>query len=80
MDVLNGGIVHAATASGLWIQGGFKYGTKDGRADLRPVEILAGLTQQQVNDFLRKPGDNDIFICEQTTVNIGKSRQIFIMM
>ena len=40
MYILNRGIVHTAAATGFGVQGGLKYGTKDGGTDLRPVEIL----------------------------------------
>jgi len=49
VDILNGGIVHTTAAPGIRVQSGFKDGTKDGRTDLRPVEILTSLTQQQIN-------------------------------
>lgn len=70
--------MHSATAPCIRVQSGFKDSTKNSRADLRPVEILTSLTQQQINDFLREPRNNDVFISEQTAVDIGESRQIFI--
>jgi len=48
-ECLNGGIVHTTAAPGIRVQSGFKDSTKDGRTDLRPVEILTSLTQQQIN-------------------------------
>ena len=78
MDILNAGVVHTAAATGFGVQGAFKDCTEDGGGNLGPVEILAGIGQQQVNDFLSELGDNDILVSEQTTVDVRESCQIII--
>ena len=75
MDVLNAGIVHTTATPGFWVQGAFKYSTENGGADRRPVEILAGLGEQNIFQFFGKGRDLDILVGKQTAVYIGECRQ-----
>ena len=75
VNVFDGGVVHSALAPGLRVQGGFKYRAENGGADFRPVKVLGGVTDQQIEDFLRNDGNFDVFIAEQAAVYIGKRGQ-----
>ena len=75
VDVLNAGIVHAAAASSFRVQGAFKHSAENGGADRRPVEILAGLGEQNIFQFFGKGRDLDILVGKQTAVYIGECRQ-----
>ena len=68
-------LVHTTAAPGFWVQGAFKYSTENGGADRRPVEILAGLGEQNIFQFFGKGRDLDILVGKQTAVYIGECRQ-----
>lgn len=74
MDILDGGIVHPALAPSFRVQRGFKHRAEYGGADLAPVEVLAGLGQQQFIDRFIEGWNLDIFIREQAAVDIGERR------
>ena len=78
MNIFNAGVVHPARTTGLWVQGAFKDSTKDGGADDRPIKPRAGLHQDQVDHCLAQAGDLDVFIGEQTAVDIGEGGKVFI--
>ena len=75
MNVFNAGVVHAAATPGLWIQGGFKHGAENRRADLRPVKVRRGAAEQQIAQLLRKGRDDDRLVGKQASVDIGKGGQ-----
>ena len=52
MDVLNGGVVHAACPSGFRIQGTLEHGSEDGGRNLAPVEIVRGTLENKIPDSL----------------------------
>ena len=74
VNVLNAGVVHPAGAPGFRVQRAFKDSPKDGGADGGPVKVLAGFPKNQVNDGFIQPGNYDVFICEQSAVDIGERR------
>ena len=78
VDVFNAGVVHPARTTSLRVQSAFKDSTKDGGADDRPVKPRAGLHQDQVDHCLAQAGDLDVFIGEQTAVDIGEGGKVFI--
>ena len=79
MDILDAGIVHTAAAARFGVQGAFKHSTENRGADFRPVEILAGLVQQQIADFIGKGRYLYIFITEQAAVDIGERGQLRVI-
>ena len=79
MDVFNAGVVHPARATSFRVQSAFKDSTEDGGADDRPVKTLRWpCDQDQVDHCLAQAGDLDVFIGEQTAVDIGEGGKVFI--
>ena len=68
--------MHSATASCFWIQRRFKYCTKNGWRDFRPVESCTCLIDQQIHDFFCKARNLNVFICKQSTVDIRKCSKV----
>ena len=75
MNILDAGVVHAAAAARLRVQGGFKHGAENRRADLRPVKVCRGAAEQQIAQLLRKGRDDDRLVGKQATVDIGEGSQ-----
>ena len=67
--------MHAAGAPGLRVQGALENGAEDGGADVGPVEVLAGLREEQVIDLLVEGGDLDVLVGEKAAVHIGEGGQ-----
>ena len=78
MDILDAGVVHPPSPAGFRVQGALKHRTKNRGADLRPVEVLAGLVEDQVHDGFIQSGDYHRFFRKQAAVHIGKSCQILV--
>ena len=78
VDVLDGGVVHPARAAGLGVQGALEHRAEDGGADVPPVEVLADVVQQQVDDLLVEPRNLDTLIREQSAVHIGEGGQLVL--
>ena len=79
MNILDTGIVHTTAAARFRVQGAFKDSAENRGADFRPVKIFAGFHQQQIPDFVRKGRYLNIFIGEQSTVDVRKRRQIRVV-
>lgn len=71
VDVLGAGVVHAARAAGLRVQGGLEDAAEDGGADLRPVGLLGHLEQELELDLVGEVGDLG-FLREQPPVDVGE--------
>ena len=78
MDIFNAGVVHPTGAPGLRVQSALKNRTKNGGANFRPVEVLAGLVDNQVNNLFIQTGDDDAFIREQAPIHIGECCKVII--
>ena len=78
MDIFNAGIVHTTGAAGLRIQSAFKDCAENRGADGRPVKILTGTGQQQVNDLIAQAWDLDVLIGKQAAVDVGERCQIIV--
>ena len=78
VDVLDGSVVHPAGAAGLGVEGALEHCAEDGGADVPPVEVLADVVQQQVDDLLVEPRDLDALIREQAAVHIGEGCQLVL--
>ena len=75
VDVLDAGVVHAASTSRLRIQGALERRTEDGGADAGPIELLGGLPKKRFLDLLGELRNDDVLALEQVTVDIGKGSQ-----
>ena len=75
MDVFDAGVVHAAGAAGLGVEGAFEDGAEDGGGDLAPVEIVACLGEEELLHVFVELGDLDIFPGEEAAVDVGEVQQ-----
>ena len=75
MNVLQRSIMHSSGTPGGGIQSTLEYSAKDGGADLAPVKIIRGVSQEQVHDLIGEGRNFNIPIGEQAAVYIGESCQ-----
>ena len=74
MDILDAGIVHSATSSGLRIERALEHSSEDCRADLTPVKIIARMLEQQSRNLVIQPWNLDTSVSKQTTIYIWESQ------
>ena len=60
VDILQGGIMHAAGPAGIRVQGRLEYGAEDGRRYQAPVKIVAGPLQDEGSYLFRDSRNLDI--------------------
>lgn len=78
MDVLGAGVVHAARAASLRVQGGLEDAAEDGGADLRPVGLLGYLEQELELDLVGEVGDLGV-LREKPPVDVGEGLDRFVV-
>ena len=78
MDIFNRGIMHTSAAARFGVQRRFKNCAENSGTDLRPIEIFACFTQQQVTNFLCEIGNFNVLIGKKTAVDIRERGQTFI--
>src|SRR5699024_3249103 len=79
VNVLNARVVHPAVAAGFRAKRTLKHRVENCRADLRPVEILAGPGQNQIPDFIGEGRYLDVLIGKKPAVHIGEGGQIGVI-
>ena len=78
MDIFDAGVMHAAAAPGLRVQSALEHCAENGGADLRPVQVLTHIFQNQVHDLVRQTGDFNIPF-EEAAVHVGEVQQLLIL-
>ena len=74
VDVLDGGVVHAAGAAGLGVERALEDGAEDGRRDFRPVEAQGGFPQDGFAQAVRELRDFH-GAGEERAVDVGERRE-----
>ena len=76
VDVLDAGVVHAAGAARFRVERAFEDRAENGRGDAAPVEVVAGLCEEQIFHLVVQERDFDVFIGEKAAVDIGKRGEV----
>ena len=71
VDVFDAGVVHAARAARVGVEGAFEYGAEYRGADVRPVEGRA-VVHNHADYFRREVRDFNFFVFEEAAVHVGE--------
>ena len=78
VDILDAGVVHASIPAGQGVDGALEQSSENGRRDIAPIKIIAGMLQQQFCNLCIESGDFDVSLGKQSAIDVRESSQVVL--